>query len=286
MLTFSKKRRTNKHNKNKTIGCGVCGIDDGKYKCPKCRVPYCSVKCCKEHKLQCTLKITTSSIDSNQTTITESETNQKCKSQYLDANQLTNDPLENASKRRQMLDDDDDSDLELEGWRITKEMMDRIDSSDWIKTELQDGGLRQIIAEIDVADLDQNYPKRKRKLNAQPEPTPRELALMRARQSNPKFSNFIDRLLVTAGVLVQGDLSMEEQVVSFLNGNTEEPLGMLALKPIVKKKRQEPQESMFREIQKNGSDSDKDDDSNGSSGSGSSDDDSSDDDSFTSSSSS
>ncbi|GFH50242.1 hypothetical protein CTEN210_06718 [Chaetoceros tenuissimus] len=278
MPNFKSKRRPNKHNDKKSIGCGVCGIDDGKYKCPKCRVPYCSVKCCKEHKLQCMnaaspIKPSNSSQESTQKEIKAS--------QYLDAKQLTNDPLENSIKRRQMLDDDDDSDLELEGWKITKEMMDRIDSSDWIRQELQDGGLRQIIAEIDVADDTQdNTCRKKRKLNAQPEPTPRELALMRARQSNPNFSNFIDRLLVTAGVLVEGDLSMEEQVMSVLNGNgnAEEQLGMLALAPIVKIKRHVPQESMFREIQKSESENDDDDSSDsGSSGSGSSEDDSSDD---------
>lgn len=281
--TARSKRRPIKREK-KTIGCGVCGMDDGKYKCPKCRLPYCSVKCCKEHKLICTghepSSINPTSKESTQKDIKAS--------QYLDANQLTNDPLENASKRRQMLDDDDDSDLEMEGWRITKEMMDRIDSSDWIRQELQDGGLRQIIAEIDVADDVQEHTFKTRKLNAQPEPTPRELALMKARQSNSKFSNFIDRLLVTAGVLVEGDLSMEEQVLSFLNGNSEEQeLGMLALAPVMKKKREVPQESMFREIQKNESDDDDNDNDGSDSGSsGSGNDDDSSDDSSTSSSSS
>ncbi|KAK4122727.1 hypothetical protein N657DRAFT_691210 [Parathielavia appendiculata] len=30
--------------------CGVCGIQPGKYKCPRCSVPYCSVACSKQHK--------------------------------------------------------------------------------------------------------------------------------------------------------------------------------------------------------------------------------------------
>ncbi|XP_011697215.1 PREDICTED: zinc finger HIT domain-containing protein 3 [Wasmannia auropunctata] len=32
--------------------CDVCGKDDAVYKCPTCRKPYCSVRCCKEHKTQ------------------------------------------------------------------------------------------------------------------------------------------------------------------------------------------------------------------------------------------
>ena len=45
------------------------------------------------------------------------------------------------------LDDDDgdyktdDSDLDEPGWRITSEMMDRVDLSDWLRSELGDGGL-------------------------------------------------------------------------------------------------------------------------------------------------
>ncbi|KAH6850878.1 hypothetical protein B0I37DRAFT_123567 [Chaetomium sp. MPI-CAGE-AT-0009] len=30
--------------------CGVCGAQPGKYKCPRCSMPYCSVACNKSHK--------------------------------------------------------------------------------------------------------------------------------------------------------------------------------------------------------------------------------------------
>ena len=48
----------------------------------------------------------------------------------------------------------DDSDLDEPGWRITCEMMDRVDSSDWLRSELGGGGLRRMIFEIDEADLE------------------------------------------------------------------------------------------------------------------------------------
>ena len=57
------------------------------------------------------------------------------------------------------LDDDDDddetgdSDLDEPGLRITCEMMDRVDSSDWLRSELRDGGLRRMIFEINEAGL-------------------------------------------------------------------------------------------------------------------------------------
>lgn len=34
--------------------CKVCIIKDGKYKCPKCSIFYCSVKCYQSHNLECT----------------------------------------------------------------------------------------------------------------------------------------------------------------------------------------------------------------------------------------
>ena len=30
--------------------CEVCETTEAKYKCPTCRIPYCSLVCCKEHK--------------------------------------------------------------------------------------------------------------------------------------------------------------------------------------------------------------------------------------------
>ena len=50
-------------------------------------------------------------------------------------------------------DETDDSDLDEPGWRITREMMDPVDSLDWLRSELGDGGLRRMIFEIDKADL-------------------------------------------------------------------------------------------------------------------------------------
>ena len=51
-------------------------------------------------------------------------------------------------------DETDDSDLYDPGLRITREMMDRVDSSDWLRSELGDGVLRRMIVEIDEADLE------------------------------------------------------------------------------------------------------------------------------------
>ena len=51
-------------------------------------------------------------------------------------------------------DETDDSDLDKPGWHITQEMMDRVNLSDWLRSELGDGGLRRMIFKIDEADLE------------------------------------------------------------------------------------------------------------------------------------
>ena len=51
-------------------------------------------------------------------------------------------------------DETDDSDLDEPGWRITREMMDHLDLSDWLRSELGDRGLRRMIFDIDEADLE------------------------------------------------------------------------------------------------------------------------------------
>ena len=51
-------------------------------------------------------------------------------------------------------DETDDSDLDEPGYRITRKMMDRVDSSDWLRSELGDGGMQRMIFDINKADLE------------------------------------------------------------------------------------------------------------------------------------
>ena len=48
----------------------------------------------------------------------------------------------------------DNSDIDKPGLRITLKMIDRVDSSDRLRSELGNGGLRRMIFEIDEADLE------------------------------------------------------------------------------------------------------------------------------------
>lgn len=166
-------------------------------------------------------------------------------SKYLPSDRLTVDPLTESRKRRQNLHEDEDYDEDdREGWRITREMMDRVDGSQWLKSELADGGLRQLIYDIDFADEKEevgkttNTKRKRNRMGIIPEMTAREVALEKAKLSNGKFATFLDKLLLEAGVLKKNTTgeTEEEAVLSSLL-HPEENLGPLSLVPIAKKKR-------------------------------------------------
>ncbi len=147
-------------------------------------------------------------------------------SQYLPSDVLNADPIENARKRRQMLEDtdSDDDSIDEHGWRITKDMMDRMDNSSWLRKELSDGGLRQMIAEIDNADWEKKSEfnsRKKRIINPIEILTPRETALERAKYTNKKFSEFLDRLMLTAGVLVENDVQADDKIAALIKGEVD-----------------------------------------------------------------
>ena len=144
------------------------------------------------------------------------------------------------SKRNDYDDDDEnDSHDDEPGWNITSEMKARIQQSSWLRKELQDGGLRQLIDTIDAASdaeeeeeeeendadndaddtngkdngkksdaqhgrINRNWNQKKRtnpKKYATSNISARELALARTKHTHPKFASFTDQLLLLAGVL-------------------------------------------------------------------------------------
>lgn len=76
--------------------------------------------------------------------------------------------------------DDDDEDLD-DGWKVTDEMKKAIENSQWLRNQLQDGGLREVIRQVVASGdgLEQQQPQHR----------------------FPQFQVFIDKLLVVAGVL-------------------------------------------------------------------------------------
>ena len=225
---------------------------------------YCSVKCCKVHKTECQhAKDNNNKVTSNdgKDNGTNQEANNERKviqpvSRYLPSDALTRDPLESAIKRRKILNEEEEEEEE-EGWKITREMMDKLDNSTWLKDELTDGGLRQLIAEIDSAGyhhdndndsskechhrpskkIKQRIPTNRKKINAVQLLNPRETALAHAKLHNQNFATFIDKLLLTAGVVqhVNSDWDTEEILTKLFNGDaTMDDVGALRLVPIQK----------------------------------------------------
>lgn len=212
-------------------------------------------------------------------------------SKYLPQKEL----LKNKRKRIRRTDhnDDEDSDDDEPGWQITSEMKRRIYNSTWIRNELQDGGLRQLIESIDAAsDIEEDeagngdnkyqYKQQRyhhhrgnlQKNNTAAKISPRELALARTKHSHPKFSAFIDEMLLTAGVLQrnngvddgngEGDKSLLSNI---LNGGDRK---QLVLAPVPRRKGSDGLNKSEEDVTGHNSD----DDSNSSSSSDSSEDES------------
>jgi len=185
-----------------------------RYKCPKCRAPFCCVQCSKDHKANhCVAnKSLAESISDAQSTAISNINNSTTaveQSKYLPSKELipTTQPKR---KRPRHTAEADDSDNDEPGWQITQQMKQQISQSKWIQSELKDGGLRQLIDSIDCAsdveeDDDNSKPhggyKGQQQKKDNNKISPRVLALARAKHRHPKFASFVDEMLLTAGVL-------------------------------------------------------------------------------------
>lgn len=194
----------------KKLTCSQCQEEEPKYKCPKCRIPYCSIACCRAHKGQgCEEK--------------KQQMKQETKSKYLPSDTLLRDPLENAIQRRKQVSEEEDL---PEGWKITKEMMDKMDNCDWLRTELEDGGLRQVILQVCDSPNTVAYGQK----------THQELAIERAKAKYPNFERFMDKLLVLTGVLERQETE-DEELGDWLKRDEDSDLGPLALVPVPRRKK-------------------------------------------------
>lgn len=154
--------------------CSMCNEFNPKYKCPKCRATYCSIACCKSHKESCPITKVKENIESKS----------DIKSKYVDKI-LPVEAVVEKIKRRRMIASASADNINEDEWRLTPEMLSRLQTNDWLRSEIQgDGGLRQLLVEIDCAD-------------------DREVALMESKKKYPNFASFIDEMLVCCGVLVK-----------------------------------------------------------------------------------
>ncbi|KAL7532520.1 hypothetical protein ACHAXR_004676 [Thalassiosira sp. AJA248-18] len=270
----NKRRAASKNHakpQSKVIVCAVCGKGDGKYKCPKCRAPFCCVQCSKDHKAKCPASSNnnaTETADAVAATTTNSIVDiANEQSKYLSQKELKSIQPPRKRVRRSASDDEsDDSHDDEPGWNITPEMKKRIHQSAWLRKELQDGGLRQLIDQIDAAsdddggdDHNSNNRKDYQRSKTTARVSARELALARTKHSHPKFASFVDQMLLTAGVL-QPAAGGDGSISSMLEGH-----GPLVLAPVPRRGGAMTANQSDSESDNSSSDSEDDDDS-GSSG--------------------
>ena len=160
----------------------------------------------------------------SKTTSTSSTESKYCPQQEID--KLTAESKASESQPENQSDHHEEDDLE-EGWKMTNSMLEAMKRSTWLKNELKDAGLRQLVLKImRASDLARRNKSR----------TKQEEELDQAKADFPRFKKFIDKLLVLTGILERhGDEASidldewleKEQAVDGLSSDTQ-----LILKPI------------------------------------------------------
>ena len=107
--------------------CEVCKDKESRYKCPKCRTPYCSVACFKQHK-------------DSPSCVAEASKLQ----QAQEADKLLKD------KTAALYEEDKDN-ID-EGYRIQPDQLDRMLESEILQERLRDPRIREIVQLIDSAE--------------------------------------------------------------------------------------------------------------------------------------
>lgn len=185
--------------------CSVCQeAKNPKYKCPNCREAYCSVECCRKHKESLCLppdKKDMPVLTSNYVVMTTMET--KASGQMSSFESCVFSP-------------DEDSE-----YQVDSSMISAMHSSAWLKQELEDVGLRylieQVVSTCNTASEDQQV-----------------RTLRNLRESQVRFGQFLDKLLVVCGILERenGDrLSLEE----WLRQHQQDPSSFLPSSSLVLK---------------------------------------------------
>jgi hypothetical protein len=113
---------------------------------------------------------------------------------------LVPDAAESISSGRR--DDCNYDELE-EGWKLTDQMVRAMGKCDWLKRELQDESLRQLVALVTAASnavVKAKFSK-SRRLQGHDDETEQDNVLDLLKSELPHFRRFLDKLLVVAGVL-------------------------------------------------------------------------------------
>jgi zinc finger HIT domain-containing protein 3 len=224
--------------------CSVCHDSPApKYKCPTCRATYCSVACCRSHKLVGCCGGEQEKVQPEEKVVGSTPT---IKSKYRSDILATATVDVRKREKSSRIDDDSSSNLP-EGWKITDEMKEQIDTSVWIQCELADAGLRQCLVDIYHARIvggGGDVRKRRGPLlqhhraAAQQETNQEIKCLEQIKAANPAFRNFMDKLLVVAGVLERQGEDVSVALDQWLSSSEER--NPLFLKPLERRRHRRP----------------------------------------------
>jgi len=196
-------------------GCSVCETGAPNYKCPQCRAIYCSIACCRKHKQELCAATAVSNNHNNNPAVANGETTtnnnnevttngaaapRTVRSKYLSDSELQKllDQQTRAGSSRKRPRDDHGSDEP--GWSLTSDMIQSLRDSAWLREELQDDpGLRHWVSHIAHASNVCSGNSSNNSKQSAAATTPQERLLQET--INPSLRQFLDKLLVVAGVL-------------------------------------------------------------------------------------
>ena len=230
-------------DKQKKVNCSVCSVDDPKYKCPKCRSTYCGIDCCRKHKEEfCPLGNTSESKEWKQSDdVVENLMQTFPPSRYLsklelaqiqDKNKFDLNELQKKLRGDALADDDLGP-----GWKMTGDMVEMMRKSSWLRDEVADFGLQQLI--VKIASSSGNIVNANRRGYSSSSPqfstnviTYREQLLSDIKSQYPQFQIFVDKLLYLTGIYERSDRTENDS-----NGTIDESLSKVkhatfSLKPL------------------------------------------------------
>jgi hypothetical protein len=164
---------------------------------------------------------------------------------------LESHPSESSSPGRHR-DDSNYDELE-EGWKLTDPMVSAMNKCDWLKRELQDESLRQLVRLVTAASnavVRAPFAKNRRLKGHGDEETEQDHVLDRLKSELPHFRRFLDKLLVVAGVLERpprremdggGDGEMDADLHDWLKQSVATANEPLTLKPLPRSCRSIPE---------------------------------------------
>ena len=198
-------------NADRVLGifCQVCNetgeANEAKYKCPLCRTPYCSLTCYKKHKAEAATKCEPFLVgDQAVGSASKAAASKACAVSSVPSSALSevtkygdykqseeSTVLERAheahelAKRRAAEGSLSKSDNAK--YQLTPDNLQALDASAYLQQELKDGGLRNLILSVDMAE----------------DPLKALRQAMTGYKHGPAFSAFCDKMLAEASIVVQ-----------------------------------------------------------------------------------